>query len=146
MSWGTCYSGSNNIHMGFPALMSDGRLYANWDAACEMNNALKAKEGIKNNYDYRQYLIKNGSQVMHQNAMAACDNCCACKENYNKTPRVNDKYVFKSCSDKTVPFGYENSDLKNNCDARCVSFALTARAIIGNKAVPIATPTIPKGS
>ena len=36
MSWGTCYSGSNNIHMGFPALMSDGRLYANWDAACEM--------------------------------------------------------------------------------------------------------------
>ena len=31
----------------------------------------------------------------------------------NKTPRVNDKYVFKSCSDKTVPFGYENSDLKN---------------------------------
>ena len=74
MSWGTCYSGSNNIHMGFPALMSDGRLYANWDAACGMNNALKAKEGIKNNYDYRQYLIKNGSQVMHQNAIAACDN------------------------------------------------------------------------
>ena len=99
MSWGTCYSGSNNIHMGFPALMSDGRLYANWDAAWGMNNALKAKEGIKNNYDYRQYLIKNGSQVMRQNAIAACDNCCACKENYNKTPRVNEKYIFKSCSD-----------------------------------------------
>ena len=60
MSWGTCYSGSNNIHMGFPALMSDGRLYANWESSCESNNALKAKEGIKNNYDYRQYLIKNG--------------------------------------------------------------------------------------
>ena len=113
MSWGTCYSGSNNIHMGFPALMSDGRLYANWDAACEMNNTLKTKEGITNNYNYRQYLIKNGSAVMNANAKAACENCCACFENFNKTPRVNDKYIFKSCSDKTVPFGYEHSDLKN---------------------------------
>jgi hypothetical protein len=131
MSWGTCYSGSNNIHMGFPALMSDGRLYANWDAACGMNNALKAKEGIKNNYEYRQYLIKNGSQVMHQNAMAACDNCCACKENYNKTPRVNDKYIFKSCSDKTVPFGYEHSDLKN--------MYLTSQDLASRLAAPILT-------
>lgn len=113
MSWGTCYSGSNNIHMGFPALMSDGRLYANWESSCESNNALKEKEGIKNNYDYRQYLIKNGSSVMSKNTMAACDNCCACKENFNKTIRANEKYIFKSCSDKTMPFGYENSDLKN---------------------------------
>lgn len=129
MSWGTCYSGSNNIHMGFPALMSDGRLYSNWDAACEMNNALKAKEGIKNNYEYRQYLIKNGSSVMQQNATAACDNCCACKENYNKTPRYNSKYIFKSCSDKTVPFGYQNSDLKN--------MYLTRQELASRTAAPI---------
>jgi hypothetical protein len=113
MSWGTCYSGSNNIHMGYPALMSDGRLYGDWNAACKNNNALKAKEGITNNYNYRQYLINNGSKVMLENAKASCDNCCACFENFNKTPRKNDKYIFKSCSDKTVPFGYEHSDLKN---------------------------------
>ena len=28
MSWGTCYSGSNNIHFGFPPIMTDGRNYA----------------------------------------------------------------------------------------------------------------------
>ena len=25
MSWGTCYSGSNNIHFNFPAIMDDSR-------------------------------------------------------------------------------------------------------------------------
>ena len=50
---------------------------------------------------------------MLANAKAACDNCCACFENYNRTPRKNEKYIFKSCSDKTVPYGYEHSDLKN---------------------------------
>ena len=112
MSWGTCYSGSNNIHMDFPAVMSDGRLYTNWDSACEANNALKNREGIENNYDYRQFLINNGNKIIKSNGVAACDNCCACLENYNKTPRYNDKYVYKSCSDKKQPFGYEHSDLK----------------------------------
>ena len=41
MSWGTCYSGSNNIHAGFPALMSDGRWASNWEPGCAINNQLK---------------------------------------------------------------------------------------------------------
>ena len=38
MSWGTCYNGSNNIHAGFPALMSDGRWASNWEPGCAINN------------------------------------------------------------------------------------------------------------
>ena len=113
MSWGTCYGGSNNIHFGFPALMSDGRNYATWNPACDINTKLRDKLGITNNYTYRQYLIKNAQTVMRANAIAACDNCCACNENYNRTPRNNNHYIYKSCSDQTVPFGYEHSDLKN---------------------------------
>ena len=54
MSWGTCYAGSNNIHMGFPPLMSDGRNYSTWNPACDLNTKLRNKLGISNNYDYRQ--------------------------------------------------------------------------------------------
>ena len=72
MSWGTCYSGSNNIHAGFPALMSDGRWAANWEPGCAINNQLKKQVGIKNNYEYRQYLIKNADQVITKNQMEAC--------------------------------------------------------------------------
>jgi hypothetical protein len=37
MSWGTCYSGSNNIHFDYPALMSDGS-YTDWNPSCAVNN------------------------------------------------------------------------------------------------------------
>ena len=52
MSWGTCYKGSNNIHPGFPALMSDGQWATNWEPACTINKALKKQVGITNNYQY----------------------------------------------------------------------------------------------
>ena len=44
MSWGTCYGGSNNIHFGFPPLMSDGRNYATWNPACDINTKLSIIE------------------------------------------------------------------------------------------------------
>ena len=41
MSWGTCYSGSNNIHFGFPPLMTDGRNYASWQPEAVINKTLQ---------------------------------------------------------------------------------------------------------
>ena len=112
MSWGTCYNASNNIHSGFPALMSEGNLYTDYNSACKMNNNLKQEAGIKSNYQYRQWLIKNANSVMNANQIAACAQCCGCMENFTPRP-PSQKYLFKSCSDKTQPFGYESSDLKN---------------------------------
>lgn len=112
MSWGTCYKASNNIHAGFPAQMSEGNLYTNWDSACKMNNTLKKAAGKESNYSYRQWLIKNAMHVMNKNTVAACADCCGCMENFKPEPRSN-KYLFTSCADKIQPFGYENSDLKN---------------------------------
>ena len=89
MSWGTCYSGSNNIHAGFPALMSDGRWAANWEPGCAINNQLKKQVGITNNYEYRQYLIKNADSVITKNQMEACNNCCACWENFKTEMLLN---------------------------------------------------------
>ena len=115
MSWGTCYKGSNNIHAGFPALMSDGQWATNYEPACAINNEIQNQAGITNNYNYRQYLIKNADSVITKNQVEACDNCCACWENFEERNIVKNptKYIFKSCTDKTQPYGYENSDLKN---------------------------------
>lgn len=115
MSWGTCYKGSNNIHADFPALMSDGNWATNWEPACAINNQIKSHAGITNNYEYRQYLINNADKIVAKNQMDACDNCCSCWENFKdrNTSKNPTKYIYKSCSDKTQPFGYENSDLKN---------------------------------
>lgn len=114
MSWGTCYSGSNNIHFDFPPIMSDGRNFACYLPACEVNNNLLKDKHISSNNDYRQYLISNADSIISKNQKEACDDCCTC--GYNKTVIPEDKtrkYLYKSCSDSTAPYGYETSDLKN---------------------------------
>ena len=113
MSWGTCYKGSNNIHAGFPALMSDGVLFTKWDSACKNNNILKKSVGITNNYNYRQFLTKYADRIIKKNQIAACEQCCGCLENFGRGPVNTGKYIFKSCTDRTQPFGYETSNLKN---------------------------------
>lgn len=124
MSWGTCYSGSNNIHSNFPPIMDDGRNYAKWQPSAVINNEIRKNEGIQTNWDYRQYLSKNAEQIMNYNQNEACNEFCACPAKYNDpslTPlgekmlqnRNEGPFLYKSSSDKSMPFGYENSNLKN---------------------------------
>ena len=133
MSCGTCYKGSNNIHAGFPALMSDGQWASNWEPACAINNEIQKEAGITNNYQYRQYLIANADNIIGKNQTGACDNCCACWENFKDRNAVKspEKYIFKSCTDKTTPYGYETSDLKN--------MYLSSRTLQSRLAAPIMT-------
>ena len=115
MSWGTCYSGSNNIHFDYPPLMSDSRNFTNWNSACKKNDSLMENNSIKTNYQYRQYLIKNADTLMSNNQVGACNECGFCQYaspiQGSKAPLG--KYLYKSCSDGTQPYGYQNSDLKN---------------------------------
>lgn len=113
MSWGTCYSGSNNIHFDYPPLMSDGRNYVNYDPACDFNRKLIKQNNIQSNFQYRQFLIQNANKIREQSTIQACDNCGVCDYGYplQKSPRG--KYIYKHCNDFSQPYGYENSDLKN---------------------------------
>ena len=115
MSWGTCYSGSNNIHFNFPPIMADGRNFAQWQPDAVVNNRIQQKEGIKNNWSYRQYLQQNGLQIMNYNTTEACYELGLDPHvQTGKTPSDNVPYTFRSTFDTSRPgFGYCNSDLKN---------------------------------
>ena len=116
MSWSTCYKGSNNIYSDFPAMMSDGRVYTEHDTSCEINNGILKNAGISNNYDYRQY---TSSSQVNSNVMSFANNI------------TTNKYLFKSMSDTTQPFGYETSDLKN--------LYLTRKELEGKMSAPFVT-------
>lgn len=113
MSWGTCYSGSNNIHFDFPPIMMDGRNFADWQPGAVINERIREDAGIKTNSDYRRYLINNADKIIRYNQAQSCDQCCACPVVYGVQQNTGTPYLYKSCSDSTVPFGYETSDLKN---------------------------------
>lgn len=114
MSWGTCYSGCNNIHFDSPPIMADGRNYASWQPGTELSEKVKQEAGIKTNWQYRQFMMSHADQIIRQNQLEACDQCCACPAKYGDGKSVpNTPFLYKSCTDKAQPFGYENSDLKN---------------------------------
>ncbi len=123
MSWGTCYAGSNNIHSDFPPIMHDGRNYANWQPGAVINDTIKKEANIKSNWDYRNYLCKNADAIIQFNQLSACGDCCASTAQYtnggnggdsgNSGNSSNSPYLYKSCVDNTIKYGYESSDLKN---------------------------------
>lgn len=62
---GKQYKIPNNKFPNCPALMDDGRAFTDYRSSCFMNNILKTQNNITNSYDYRQFLIKNGSNLIN---------------------------------------------------------------------------------
>lgn len=114
MSWGTCYSGSNNIHFEFPPIMSDGRNYASWQPGAAKNEAIREKQGIINNLQYRKYLIANADQIIKGNQLEACDDCSSStSQNGSGKKLLSAPFLYGSVHEKSAPYGYETSDLKS---------------------------------
>jgi len=95
--------------------MNDGRNYASWQPDAVINQRIQVKEGINNNWNYRQYLQQNGLQIMNYNNSEACYELGLDPHvQSGKTPSSNVPYTFRSTFDTSEPgFGYCNSDLKN---------------------------------
>lgn len=115
MSWGTCYSGSNNIHFNSPPIMSDGRNFASWQPEAVVNKRIQQQEKITTNWSYRQYMQQNGLQIMQYNTAEACYELGLDPHTQvGTTPSSNVPYMFKSTFDSSKPgYGYNDSNLKN---------------------------------
>ena len=109
-----CYSASNNIHSNFPALMSDSRTWTSWQPESVINERIQQSEGIKTNWQYRQYLQQNSEQIMQYNNLEACyDLGLDATVQTGKTPTNNVPHKYRSTFDDNHPIiGYNNSDLK----------------------------------
>ena len=111
MSWGTAYSGSNNLHFNFPPIMEDGRTFSSWVPGSSINDQLKATHNIQSNWDYRQFLTHNSSNIVDGNLQQAFYQ--SGYVNVQGQPVSNTPFLFSSVADKNQPYGYEESDLKN---------------------------------
>jgi len=114
MSWGTCYTGSNNIHFNFPPIMADGRNFASWQPGAVVNEKIRQESGIKSNWQYRKYLMENADQIIKYNQLGACEQSSGGVVNYGGEEKLNGSpFLYNSYLENSQPFGYENSDLKN---------------------------------
>ena len=62
----------NNFHQDFPALMSDGRSFSNWQPTAVLNDQIRSRENLKTNWEYRQYLQKNANSIIAFDQSTAC--------------------------------------------------------------------------
>ena len=115
MSWGTCYSGSNNIHFDFPPIMADGRNYASWQPEAVVNDRIRKEEKIHTSWQYREYLQKNALQIMKYNNKEACYELGLDPHVHSgTTASSNVPFMYSSPMDnRQPPFGYSSSQLKN---------------------------------
>jgi hypothetical protein len=115
MSWGTCYTGSNNIHFNFPPIMADGRNFASWQPGAVINEKIRQESGIKSNWQYRKYLMENADQIIKYNQLGACEQSSGGVVNYGGEEKLNGSpFLYNSYLENSQPFGYENSDLKSS--------------------------------
>jgi hypothetical protein len=104
--WATNYKTSNNLSIPFPGVLSDGRLFTDYNADSKMNDNLKRTNGIKTNSDYRRFLVQNTNTIMNYNF----NNMLLENRTPNPvTPSYGAPYLFKGTDDTNIPYGYETS-------------------------------------
>jgi hypothetical protein len=119
MSWATCYGdgGCNNIDFSAPPMMMDGRFFTSYNPPSITASHLKRAEGIRSNWDYRQYIQQNAVQIMKYNNEECYSNLgiggaatAPMTQRGNTTPKL-----FTSTHDTSEPpFGYCKSQLKSS--------------------------------
>jgi hypothetical protein len=105
---------SNNKYDGFPPLMSDGRVItASYQPEAVLNDHLLKEIGVETNWQYRQYLMKNGKEIDKYNRIQYATDAGYFKRYGDEpTPVHKTPYVYKSAEGSQKPAGYTTSDLK----------------------------------
>jgi hypothetical protein len=74
----------NNVpkYNSCPPRMEDGRHFTDYRPRCVVDSTIRSQNNIKNNFDYRMFLINNGDKIIQnfryeaikKNKCNACDN------------------------------------------------------------------------
>jgi len=110
---------SNNVFEEFPGLMSDGRsITASYQRNTVENQAIKNKNKIQTNWEYRRYLQNNANEVLKQNFRESSNDCGYFQRHADPTTLENRQgkgypYLYSQLLDSTRPPKYEDSDLKS---------------------------------
>ena len=125
MSWGTCYkdSGCNNIDFSSPPMVSDGRFFTAYDSNEATEQKIKQAQGIQSNWEYREFLQRNASNIMNyentecylnQGLIPSVNPSSHSTTNKTSVSGSNTPFLYNSTSDsRQPPHGYCDSQLKN---------------------------------
>lgn len=92
-----CIKVSNNKYFDAPAIMSDGRAFTDYTQNYKMNDDIRFGNKVYSDYEYRQYLIKNGNKIINNNEKVSkmlngYENCKLHSVDLNEVCNKNNEY------------------------------------------------------
>ena len=107
---------NNAVYEGFPPLMNDGRsIIASFQSTSIVDKYLQER-GNFTHWEYRQYLQKNGQEIMRDNFREASNDCGFYRRLVEPSLGLGNQMdsLYANRLDKTLPIGTEEnpSDLK----------------------------------
>jgi hypothetical protein len=108
---------TNNQYREFPPMMDDGRaLTAAWQPEAVLNNKIIEDNGLKSNWEYRNFMTHNAKSIMNHNLRESCNDVgyfMRVHELASVQAQIQSPYRSMSKLDSTKPLGHESpSDLK----------------------------------
>jgi hypothetical protein len=112
---------TNNRYGGFPPLMCDGRsLIAAWQPEADINNDIIQRNGIRSNWEYRQYLTNNAPEIMRRNFIDSANDIGYYARNATEAgdaqpilaTSLSRPFMYSSILEQPGHLGNENTDLK----------------------------------
>jgi hypothetical protein len=99
----SCSYTSDNYYKDCPARMSDGRTFTDFRSNCNMNNLLRIKNQVTNNFEYRMLLARNGDVIRDMNEVTA-EKKTSCPGQYESVPPERSvlRCTAESCTIDTV--------------------------------------------
>lgn len=102
MSKPVCNKASNNQNFDCPPRMSDGRVFTDYRSSCVMDDEIRMANNINSSYEYRQFLINNGYNIIESNRkyneeQYGCKPCNKAKPVINNMITCNVDQYSSSC-------------------------------------------------
>ena len=108
--WATHYT-PNNDNVNRPGVLSDGRVFTQYNTDSIYNAKIRKQHHIYTNEDYRRFLVRNTPIILQTNYETMVN---INRMGYEQsTPDYGTPKLYRSVQDDSKPFGYEDSTTKH---------------------------------
>jgi hypothetical protein len=108
--WATDYTPNKVLDKQNLVITCDGRMFTDYSTDSTLNERIKKSHDIKNNEQYRTFLVNNTSIVIQSNYETMI------KQNGTNNGNTQQYYgppkLYSDIQDDSKPFGYENTTTK----------------------------------
>jgi stalled ribosome rescue protein Dom34 len=100
----TCNKTSDNKYFDCPARMDDGRIFTDYRPSYHVDDMIRYSNNVMGSYDYRQFLIHNGVNIIKVNSdytadKVLCESCNSKSMPFHTIDNINDVYSRKHVID-----------------------------------------------